>query len=102
MNPYQLTHDAEADLDSILQYSYEQFGVEQMLRYNERLINCFTQLAEKNILCREIELNSGKLVQYLHCQKHYIFAVQRTEMPMIIIGIFHERMDLIAQIRGRL
>lgn len=102
MVSYRLTVDAEKDLDNILQYSYTEFGLSQMLIYKERIKICFTQLVDRTILCKNIALPSGEIVQFIHCQKHYIFALSQADSPLLVLGIFHQKMDLIARIEKRL
>lgn len=37
-----------------------------------------------------------------HCEHHYIFCLPREKAPTLIVAIFHERMDLITRVAGRL
>lgn len=37
-----------------------------------------------------------------HCEHHYVFCLSRQSAPALIVAIFHERMDLMTRIFGRL
>lgn len=47
MSHYQLTHEAECDLDDILDYGIDTFGLEQAIKYYDELTQRFSLLAEK-------------------------------------------------------
>lgn len=36
------------------------------------------------------------------CEHHYVFCLPRENAPALIVGIFHERMDLMARLADRL
>ena len=102
MSFYQLSIDAESDLDDILQYTFDRFGVDQMIKYNAQLIQCFDEISKAKGLYKEIESNSTN-IRFLHCQKHYVFAIKNKSEPVIIIiAIFHEKMDLMNRLKSRL
>jgi toxin ParE1/3/4 len=102
MLSYQLSIDAESDLDDILQYTFDHFGVDQMIKYNAQLMQCFDEISKAKGLYKEFESNSTN-IRFLHCQKHYVFAVKnKGEHFTIIIAIFHEKMDLMNRLRNRL
>ena len=85
MHSYELSVLAALDLDQILQYTFECFGQGQMLKYNAQLIACFDEISGEFGLFKKIE-RSGKTIRSLHCQKHYIFALEREDQPILIIA----------------
>jgi plasmid stabilization system protein ParE len=98
---YQFTVDAENDLRKILSYTLENFGKRQTLKYSRELNFCLNKLGNQKRLIKEFKIKKHK-VQVLHCQKHYIFGLIRKELPVLIIAIFHERMDLMRRLQKRL
>jgi plasmid stabilization system protein ParE len=36
------------------------------------------------------------------CEHHYVFCLPREDAPALIVEIFHERMDLMKRLAGRL
>ncbi len=98
---YEISPLAEPEFEDILNYSFEKFGKDQMLEYREQLKRCLDQLAANSALCRNIQLE-GRNLRFLHCQKHYIFAIEREKQPLLIIAILHERMDLVNRVKSRL
>ena len=45
---------------------------------------------------------SGATIHMKYCEYHYIFGVKRDHFPMLILAIFHERMDLMQRLKDRL
>jgi toxin ParE1/3/4 len=37
-----------------------------------------------------------------HCEHHYVFCLPRDNEPALVVGIFHERMDLMTKLSERL
>ncbi len=98
---YEFTVDAENDLREILSYTLENFGKRQALKYSKELSFCLEKLGNQKTLIKEFSINKHR-VQVIHCQKHYIFGLLRKELPVLIIAIFHERMDLMRRLQKRL
>jgi len=101
MNAYELSILAESDLEEILEYTFESFGQNQMYKYMEQLEHCLNQLVSSRGSYRRLDVG-GKSVRSLRCKKHYIFAVERQDLPLLIIAVLHERMDLVKRIQNRL
>lgn len=101
MPTYELSALAVSDLDEILQYSFERFGKKQMLKYSTQLASCLDKISENNGHYKRIEINR-KTVRSLHCQKHYIFALERTDKPLLILAVLHEKMELTRHLKNRL
>lgn len=98
---YETSFDAEHDLQAIIDYTIENHGFAQMQTYVSQLENCAENLAKKQGTFRELEVKNTK-VRVKHCQHHYIFGFDRVNQPFKVIAIFHERMDLMLRLRGRL
>ena len=98
---YQFTVDAENDLREILSYTLENFGKRQTLKYSKQLNFCFEKLGIQKRLIKEFKIKKHR-VQVIHCQKHYIFGLIRKKLQVLIMAIFHERMDLMRRLQKRL
>ena len=102
MPAYELTPDAEADLEAIAAYTLRQWGSEQQARYGEFLEAGFARIADGTAISRRFS-EQYPHVQVTRCEHHYIFYLrpEQTEKPRII-AVLHERMDLVSRIRLRL
>lgn len=101
MNTYKFSPDAAFDLQSILDYTIKNFGKRQMLKYKEQLKACLNKLASTSYSGRILNVE-GKSLRLLHCQKHYIFALERADNPLLVIAVLHEKMDLVERVKNRL
>lgn len=101
MPSYILSLSAQLDLEDILQYTFDNFGASQMLKYNDFLIEGFEKIAKQDGTYKRVNEQDIE-VRSLHCQKHYIFAIEGIETSVIIIAILHERMELMKRLTSRL
>lgn len=101
MAEYRLTPDAEADLWEIARYTLQTWGEAQQRRYEARLIKCFQALAEGTPRAR-YPLPHRQDVRQIHCQHHYIFAIDTPNEPVTIVAVLHEKMDLMTRLTNRL
>ena len=101
MIPYQLSPRAKSDIEDILEYTFDSFGKRQMLKYKGQLEHCLKQLSSNLTSYRNLDID-GISIQSLHCQKHYIFAMDRQDRPLLIIAVLHEKMDLVKRLTNRL
>jgi len=101
MDLYELSFDAEEDLRGIIDYTIDIFGMKKMRTYMKQLTSCMKAMAISKKYCKEIEI-SGDVIRILHCQKHYIFGLINNDNPMIVIAVYHERMDIMQRVRKRL
>ena len=101
MPPYEFSERADEDYDGIMQYTLDNFGEKQMVKYSDQLIACLNTISDDKAIYKKIE-NEGRVIRSLHCQKHYIFGLERKNNPLLIIAIFHERMNLLEQLKNRL
>lgn len=98
---YVLANAAEADLRGIIRYTRTQWSDAQVRRYIAKLEQGFTRLASGLLPFKDM----GALYPALrmaHCEHHYIFCLPRHNEPALIVGIFHERMDLMTRLSDRL
>jgi len=88
---YQLTEEADKDVDEILAYSVKNFGVDQTQHYFEALKECIELLADNPNMGRSAE---DILPEYLrfHHESHMVFY-KKSSPSIIVVRILHERMD---------
>ncbi len=101
MSSYELSEDAIADLDEITDYTFENHGVVQALKYIDTLDECATNLSMGHGHYKTLPELHPQL-RMKHCQHHYIFGVIRELRPMLVVAILHERMKLIERVKKRL
>jgi toxin ParE1/3/4 len=102
MPSYELTSDAEADLEKIAAYTLREWGAEQQIRYAELLEAGFHRIASGMAISRQFSEHYPQ-IRVTRCEHHYVFHLQgeETTAPRII-AVLHERMDMIARLRRRL
>ena len=99
--PYRLTAAAEADLRGVVRYTRGQWGDAQVRLYMGKLERGIDQLAAGQGAVKDMgSLYPG--LRMARCEHHYIFCLPRDPAPPLIIAIFHERMNLMARLAGRL
>jgi len=64
-------------------------------------MTCFEEVSSESDRYKSLD-RKGKTIRILHCQKHFIFGLERRDLPVLIIAIFHEKMDLMNRIGDRL
>jgi plasmid stabilization system protein ParE len=95
---YVLTKFAEADLSNISRYTRRQWGSAQTRNYNRKLKQGCARLAAGQEPFTNMELD----LRMTRCEHHYIFCLQRTNAPALIVAILHERMNITAHLAERL
>ncbi len=101
MNLYQISDAAAEDWQDIVNYTLTQHGEAQTRKYMSALENGIEKMALGEPPYKNLDsLYSG--LRSIHCEHHYIFAVMRTNAPMLVIAVFHERMNLMMQLKKRL
>lgn len=98
---YEMSPDAESDLDEIIEYTNKKHGSEQVLKYVADLEKCSDDLATEYGHYKEFP-DIHPALRMKHCQHHYIFGLMRASLPMLVIAILYERMDLLVNLEERL
>ena len=102
MPSYELTSDAEADLEKIAAYTLREWGAEQQIRYAELLEAGFHRIAAGSVIPRRFSEHYSH-VFVTRCEHHYVFYIRPEGTPAPrILAVLHERMNLIARLRDRL
>lgn len=98
---YVLTEAAESDLREIIRYTRRQWGEAQVRRYIGELEQGMARLAARRDVFKDMSAIHPAM-RMAHCGHHYVFCLQREDAPALIVAIFHERMDLMGRLAGRL
>ncbi len=93
---YRIRQLAENDLEQIWLYSFHEWGLEQADRYIRLMIGRFSWLAENPQLGkRRDDVKSG---YYSFPEGRHVIFYTITESGIDIIGIPHQRMDIISHL----
>ncbi len=98
---YVLSMAAEVDLRGIVRYSRTEWGDVQARKYIAQLKGCIENITAGSGAFKDMSaLHPG--LRMVHCGHHLIFCLPRENAPALVIAIFHERMDLMRRLAGRL
>ncbi len=101
MQPFELSKDAEEDLREVARYTLKKWGKEQLAEYRQGLKDTFLAIGVQDIVARQFSKNYPQL-RVTKYRYHYVFyIVDGVEKP-IIIGVIHERRDIVNQLATRL
>jgi len=101
MLPYELTPDAESDLQEVAWYTLRQWGARQQRRYASVLEAGFRTIAQRRLVPRQFSARYPH-VFVSRCGHHYIFYVHPDGQKPRILAVFHENMNLLARLAERL
>ena len=96
---YILTPQAENDLEDIARHTLSNWGTDQFYRYRDSLKHTFENIGNGAVVGREFSSKYSGL-KVTRCQQHYVFYLD--EGTPTIIGIIHERMDVVSRLTERL
>ena len=88
---YSLSVEASTDLDSILDYSFINFGANVMIKYHKSLEKCFEILDDNPDLGTEVEHIRADYLCFQH-RSHLIFFKKRKE-GILIVRLLHTSME---------
>lgn len=98
---YVLTAAAEADLRDVIRYTRREWSDAQTRSYVAKLKQGMERVATGQGTSKDMAAVFPAL-RMVRCEHHYIFCLPRDDAPALIVAIFHERMDLMARLAGRL
>ena len=101
MASYVLSIDAEKDLQEVAQYTLHKWGAELFKLYREGLKNTFVALANNKIPKRAFSKTYPDLFVSKY-RFHYIFYVLSRKKKIVIIGVIHEKRDIVNRLSERL
>ena len=101
MANYELTKDAERDLQQIARYTLDKWGKAQLLRYKSGLKNTLKLIGQNKVIPRLFSRKYPQL-QVAKYQHHFIFYLAEENEKPVIIGVIHEERDVVNQLTARL
>ena len=88
---YQLTEDADRDVEEILAYSVKSFGVAQTEHYFGALKECIQLLADNPNMGHSAEDILPEYLRFPH--KSHIIFYKNLSSSILVVRILYERMD---------
>ncbi|HEX4646350.1 MAG TPA: type II toxin-antitoxin system RelE/ParE family toxin [Verrucomicrobiae bacterium] len=101
MRLYELTEEADADIQAIARYTISKWGIEQARRYEAQLEKHLRAIGQQKARTR-IFLNHRPELLVSRVEHHYVFHQVRKNQCPLILAVLHENMDLISRLRARL
>ena len=98
---YELTEEADTDLQEIVRYTISRWGIEQARKYEALLEGHFLAIGRNKIRTKDFFQNRPE-VRVSRAEHHYVFHLVREGKCPLILAVFHENMNLMAQLRKRL
>ena len=98
---YELTEEADADIQAVAHYTISTWGIEQARRYEALLEKHLRAIGQQKVRTR-IFLNHRPELLVSRIEHHYVFHQLRKGQCPLILAVLHQNMDLINQLRARL
>lgn len=101
MKNFELTKDAEKDLREVARYTLNKWGGEMLLEYRAGLNSIFEAIGKRSVAKRQFSDNFPEVLVAKY-RYHYIFYLTENGTKPIIIGVIHERRDIVSRLIERL
>ncbi|MGI9287515.1 MAG: type II toxin-antitoxin system RelE/ParE family toxin [Pseudomonadales bacterium] len=101
MTPYQLTKDAENDLREVARYTLNKWGKEMLQEYRSGLKNTFKKIGNNDVRKRQFSKEFPALLVTKY-RYHFIFYLSENFEKPTIVGVIHERRDIVNRLAERL
>jgi len=101
MLPYNLATAAENDLREIARYTLNTWGKEALEQYRIGLKNTFLGIVKNEVQKRTFSTAFPDLFVSKY-KYHYIFYIVKNHTSPVIIGVIHEKRDIVNQLNERL
>lgn len=98
---YELSKDAENDLKEVARYTRKHWGQEQLYKYRDGLKGTFNAIGSKTVNARQFSSKYPQL-RVTKYRYHYIFYIEEGMDKPVIIGVIHEKMDVVNRLASRL
>jgi toxin ParE1/3/4 len=101
MQTYELTEDAEQDLREVARYTLNRWGKEILQQYRNGLKATFEAIVANDVPVSSFSRTFPDLLvtKYRH---HYIFYLKKSLPKPVIVGVIHERRDIVNRLSERL
>lgn len=101
MRHYDLTKDAEKDLREVARYTLNKWGKEQFQEYRGGLTNTFNKIGKNEIQIHKFSKNIPEVLVTKY-KYHFIFYLTENLEKPVIIGVIHERRDIVNRLGERI
>ncbi|MEY4588769.1 MAG: hypothetical protein RL497_845 [Pseudomonadota bacterium] len=101
MTSYHLTCDAENDLREVARYTLDTWGTDIFDQYRAGLSNTFAAIGNGTLISRQFSVRYAQL-RVTKYRYHYVFFVKEDAAKAIIIGVIHEKRDIVSRLQERL
>ena len=91
---YELSKDAEEDIDALLEDSIVRFSIDQTEHYFQSLENCLILLSDNPKMGTTAD-QVRRGYRYFSHESHVIFY-QQSEAGIFVVRILHKRMDALS------
>jgi len=98
---YTLSLDAEKDLREIARYTRNKWGKAALQKYRHGLKNSFEAIGKGDVQTRAFSESFPQL-SVTKYEYHYIFYLSESREKPIIIGVIHEKRDVVNRLSERL
>ena len=98
---YELTEEADADVQAIARYTVVTWGIEQARRY-EALLEKHMQAIGRQKARTRVFLKHRPELFVSRIEHHYVFHQVRKNQCPLILAVLHENMDLMSRLGSRL
>ena len=99
--PYELTKAAENDLREVARYTRGKWGLKALNAYRAGLSKAFLGLTTNSASSRYFS-SAFPALQVTKYKYHYIFFVVDPGNMPVIIGVIHEKRDIVGHLSDRL
>lgn len=93
--------EAQAELREVVRYTARQWGAAQARAYARQIDEAAEDLATGEGVFKDWSAVLPGL-RVKATGSHFVFCVLRPGKPALVLAILHQRMDLMARLRGRL
>jgi len=101
MQSYKLSVDAEKDLSDVARYTLNKWGKKTFEQYRSGLKATFISIAKDEVVRRSFSKKHPELFVTKY-RYHYVFYVRKDAFEPIIVGVIHERRDIVSRLGERL
>ena len=101
MKNYRLTKDAEQDLREVARYTLKNWGPAMLQEYRGGLKTTFEAIGNNDVIRRDFSDNFPELL-VTKFKYHFIFYLTEGMGKPTIIGVIHERRDIVKRLSERL
>ncbi len=101
MQPCELTEDAEQDLREVARYTLNRWGKKIFQQHRSGLKDTFKAIASSDVPKRSFSKTFPNLLVTKY-RYHYIFYLINNRPKPVIIGVIHEKRDIVSRLSERL